>query len=280
MDSLKGKVVLVAGAGRGIGRATALALHRAGAELAILDSGVSPAGMAPDAGVIYEVAKEIESEGGEPLAFDADGCNADDLEDALRHTREHFGHLDAALWSIGVSRTMTLPKATPDQVGHLVGRELLGAFEFVRQVSSAFDRKGGRIVVLAGTDGFLGSARRSMAAALDGALIGLVRSAAVELARRQVYVNGVLPTARTRLTEELPLFQSVKEGSMTPEHVTPMLLHLLSESSGDTTGEVVGIAGTRAYAFRTRETPGIFADKDAFDADAIRDRWAELTRGS
>ena len=280
MALLDGKTILVAGAGRGIGLAAAIAAHREGAELVLVDSGVNVAGEDPDPRVVTDAAALIQADGGEPLFFEADCCDAAQLSEVLGHAKDHFGKLDGAVWSVGLSRVGQLSRATDERVANLVGREIGGAFQFMRATMDIFGTSGGRIVVLGGADAFLGGARRSMAAAVDGALVGMVRSAAVEVARRSVMVNAVIPTARTRLTADLPLFQSAGENSMTPEHICPVILHLLSDAAEGTTGEVIGIAGGRAYGFRTRETPGVFAETGTFGFEEIAQRWEDLIRGA
>jgi len=258
----------------------ALAAHDAGAELCLVDSGVSADGQNPDPTVVLATAEEIQSRGGEPLHFDSDMCDPAQIQEVFAHTVDHYGSLDGVVWSVGVRRDSMLAKADPPRVAELVSREIAAAFEFVRTAANTFGKGPGSIVMLAGTSAFFPGARRSLAAALDGAIIGLARSAASELIRRDIAVNVILPTARTRLTEKSPLFRSIGEDSMLVEQVAPMVIAALSAPPGTLCGEVLGIAGGRAYGFRTRETPGVFADSGTFSADEIGSQWDDLLRGA
>lgn len=88
-----------------------------------------------------------------------------------------------------------------------------------------------------------------------------------------------MPTARTRLTEHLPTFQAVRAESLSPDHVEPVVAYLLSDAGREVTGEAVGVAGSRVYAIRPRETPGAFARETAFTAEEVADAWGEVLRG-
>jgi hypothetical protein len=88
----------------------------------------------------------------------------------------------------------------------------------------------------------------------------------------------VAPTARTRANEHLPTFRGIREGSMGPEHVAPLILHLVSDASREVSGEILGVAGGRIYALRTRETTGAFSEGRPFEPAEILSAWAEITR--
>src|SRR5690606_5953740 len=108
-------------------------------------------------------------------------------------------------------------------------------------------RRGGSIVLTTSPLAFFGVARKSAEAMCAAAIVGLTRSAALELRRHEVRVNAVAPTARTRLSEDSPLFRGIAPTSMTPEHVAPLVSFLLSDASADVHGEVLGVAGGRIY---------------------------------
>ena len=93
-------------------------------------------------------------------------------------------------------------------------------------------------------------------------------------------MNVVAPVARTRLTERLPLFRGIDDDALLPEHVAPAAAYLLSDAAREVTGQVVGIAGDRVYAFVTEETPGCFSARDGFGYDelcALDGRWFDLS---
>jgi NAD(P)-dependent dehydrogenase (short-subunit alcohol dehydrogenase family) len=128
-------------------------------------------------------------------------------------------------------------------------------------------------------EAFFGSARRTLASAAAAAIVGLTRSVAVELRKHGIRVNAVAPTARTRATEEMPMFKGVREGSMSSDHVAPVVAYLLSDHAADVFGEVVGIAGGRLYGLRARETTGVFSEGRPFTETEIAESFAEAMRG-
>jgi NAD(P)-dependent dehydrogenase (short-subunit alcohol dehydrogenase family) len=157
---------------------------------------------------------------------------------------------------------------------------LRGAFRFTRELGRALvdQRKGGSIVLASSTAAFFGSASQSGAAAAAGGVASLARTAATELRRQGIRVNCVVPTARTRLTEHLPLFRSIKADSLSAEHVANVICHLLSETAQDVHGELVGVAGGRTYAFRMSETSGLFHEGPPVEWGELASSWREVTR--
>jgi NAD(P)-dependent dehydrogenase (short-subunit alcohol dehydrogenase family) len=111
------------------------------------------------------------------------------------------------------------------------------------------------------------------------AVVGMVRAAASELRRQGVRVNCLVPTARTRLTEELPLFRTIRPDSLSAEHAAEVACFLLSDAALDVSGEVIGVAGGRTYAFRSGETPGLFEEGPAVPLGRLNDRFREVLEG-
>jgi NAD(P)-dependent dehydrogenase (short-subunit alcohol dehydrogenase family) len=141
------------------------------------------------------------------------------------------------------------------------------------------DRKeGGSIVLCTGPSAFFGARGQAAIGAASAGIVALTRSAALELRKHRVRVNAIAPTARTRQTEDLPTFQGIQEGSMSPAHVAPIAVFLASPLAEDVHGEVLGIAGARAYAFRSRETTGAFSDGRPLSVREVRDVWRDITR--
>jgi 3-oxoacyl-[acyl-carrier protein] reductase len=142
------------------------------------------------------------------------------------------------------------------------------------------EQKDGAFVFVTGASAFFGMKGHAAEAAGHAATIALARSAALELRRHNVRVNTVVPSARTRLTEHLPLYKSVAEGSLGPAHVAATLAFLASAAAEDISGETIGVAGPRTYAFRIRETPGAFGETGSIaDLDEAGRRLREALRG-
>jgi NAD(P)-dependent dehydrogenase (short-subunit alcohol dehydrogenase family) len=132
---------------------------------------------------------------------------------------------------------------------------------------------GGRIVLTTSAAGLLGNFGASAYAAAAAGVYGLMRTASIELQRRGVFVNAVAPIAKTRLTEDLPMFEHVN--SMTPAHVAPAYLFLGSDLAGDLTGSVLSVAGGRISQYKVTETQGLFKEGDPgiWSAAEIREQW-------
>ncbi|HEY6876546.1 MAG TPA: SDR family oxidoreductase, partial [Polyangiales bacterium] len=137
---------------------------------------------------------------------------------------------------------------------------------------------GGSIALASSASGFFGSAGQSSLAIAAGGLAGFVRTAATELRRNKVRLNVVVPTARTRLTEQLPLFASIKADSLSPEHAAQGIVYLLTEAAADVQGEIIGVAGGRLYAFRHAETSGAYLEGNPPALTEIAASWRDVTR--
>ena len=279
-EGLAGKVVLVTGAGRGIGRAEALALARLGAKVVACDLGCDREGNGSDPSVVEEVVALIRGAGGEAVGTAEDVAAQGAAERLVELARTTFGRLDGVVQSAGIVRERTVLNLEPDDLDRVLDVHLRASFALTRAAARAMvdAGDGGSIVLTTGPVAFFGGARLSAPAAAGAAVVGLVRSAAVELRRHRIRVNAVAPTARTRATEHLPIFQGIGEGSMSPEHVAPVVAFLLTDRGADVSGEVLGVAGGRVYAFRTREATGAFSEGRPFEMEEIAAVWNDITR--
>lgn len=281
MALLEGKVVVVTGAGRGIGRAVALLCAREGASVVVNDLGTDREGAGVDPSVASAVAKEIADAGGAAVASHESVAAPDAGARVVDRALDAFGRLDALVSSAGFLRDRSLLKMDDADLDAMLDVYVRGAFGLTRAAARAMvdGGQGGAIVHTTAPAALFGSARQTAFAAASAAVIGLVRSAAIELKRHNVRINAIAPTARTRLTEDLPVFQGIREDSMTPEHVAPLAAFLVSPLATDVNGEILGVAGARLYALRTRETTGAFAEGRPFTPEEIRAAWGDITRG-
>jgi NAD(P)-dependent dehydrogenase (short-subunit alcohol dehydrogenase family) len=137
---------------------------------------------------------------------------------------------------------------------------------------------GGRIVNTTSVSGMLGNFGQANYAAAKAGIYGLTRTCAIELQKHRVTVNAIAPIAKTRMTEDLPLFQGAD--SLSPEHISPAVVFLSSDLCGDRTGHVVAVAGARLYAFKVVETAGKFKEGDGgvWSPHEIADNWDAILR--
>ncbi len=277
---LSGKAIVIVGAGGGLGRAEVSLLARLGARLVLNDLGCDLEGAGADPSVVAAAAADARALGAE-VVTSAEDVSAPGAADRLVDlARGAYGRIDGVVFSAGIRRDRSLPKTSADDLDRMLDVHVRGSFHLARAAAAAMVEAGtgGSIVLSTGPSAFFGVARKTAEALCGGAIAGFVRSAAIELRRHNVRVNAVAPTARTRLTEDSPLFRGIAATSMTPEHVAPVVAFLLSDEARDVHGDVLGIAGGRIYALQSRETTGAFAEGRAFEPGEILRVYAEVTR--
>jgi NAD(P)-dependent dehydrogenase (short-subunit alcohol dehydrogenase family) len=278
---LDSKVVIVTGAGRGVGRAEALLLAREGARVVVNDLGCEVDGSGADPSIASAVAQEIAAAGGDAVASHDDVARAGTAEKLVELAYLRWGRLDGVIANAGIARERGILHTEPDDLEAFLGTHVRAAFSITRAAAHAMidAGEGGSIVLTTSPGAYFGAARRSAASAAAAAVVGLARSAAAELRRHRIRVNALAPTARTRATESLPMFQGISEGSMSAEHVAPVAAFLSSDLAADVFGEVIAVAGARVYAIRARETAGAFARSGGFSIDELAAAFPEITRG-
>ena len=278
--TLEGKAIVVIGGGRGIGRAHALTCAAEGARVLVNDLGCDVYGRGEDPSVAAAVADTIRAAGGEAIADGTDVAGVDGATRVIERALATFGRLDGLLAAAGTIADRTVLKMDDALLERMIDVHVRGPFALTRIAARAMiDRgEGGSIVLHTAPVAFFGALRQSALGATGAAVTGLVRSAAIELRKHRVRVNAIAPTARTRTTEELPLFRGIAPDSLGPEFVGPLGAFLVSELAAEVTGEIVGVAGARLYAFRTRETPGSFGDGARLSVRAVAAAWSDITR--
>lgn len=276
---LDGKVAVVVGGGRGVGRAHARALAAAGAKVLVNDLGCDLRGEGHDPAVAEAVAAELREAGADAIADDTDVATG--AAQIVSRALEAWGRVDAVVGAAGLALDRTVMKMDDAGLDRMIDVHVKGSFALVRHAARAMidAGDGGSIVLHTGPAAFFGAARQSALGATSAAIAGLVRSAAIELRKHAIRVNAIAPTARTRSTEKLPLFTGIAPDSMGPEFVAPVAVFLASDHAREVSGEVLGVAGTRYYALHGRETPGWFAEGAPPTPEALAQAWSEVTRG-
>ncbi len=278
MSEFEEKVAIIVGGANGVGLATARSLVGLGARLVIADAGTGIDGEGRDAERVAQVARELGEDKVLGLPLDA---SAPDTASALaQHAIERFGRVDHGVYCAGFHHDRQLLRTTDDELERVLGVHLFAPLRFARELSRSLiaGQRGGGIVLASSASGFFGSSGQSSLAVAAGGLAGFARTAATELRRHKVRLNVVVPTARTRLTEQLPLFASIKPESLSPEHVAQCIVHLLSDAAADVQGEVLGVAGGRIYAFRHAETSGAYLEGNPPSLADIAASWRDVTK--
>jgi NAD(P)-dependent dehydrogenase (short-subunit alcohol dehydrogenase family) len=280
MGLLDGKVAIVTGAGGGIGRAHARLLARSGAKVVVNDLGGPRDGSGKDTGPAHEVVQEVQREGGTATANTDDVATAEGAAAIVKAAVDAYGRVDILVNNAGILRDKSFLKMDEGMWDAVVAVHLKGTFlcsqVFAKQVVT--QGGGARIVNTTSVSGMLGNFGQANYSAAKAGIYGLTRTMSIELQKHRITVNAIAPIAKTRMTEDLPMFQGVD--TLTPEHIAPAALFLASDLCGDRTGHVLAVAGARVYAFKVVETPGRFKETDngVWTAQEIADAWDGIVK--
>jgi NAD(P)-dependent dehydrogenase (short-subunit alcohol dehydrogenase family) len=250
----EGRVVIVTGAGRGLGRAHALAFAREGAAVVVNDIGVELDGRGGSNGPAGEVVDEIRAQGGRALANGADVADWAQSQGLVKAALEAFGRLDAVVNNAGFVRDRMFANANEEEFDAVVRVHLKGHFCVARHAAAHWrdEAKAGRpvdarIVNTSSGAGLQGSVGQSVYSAAKAGIAALTLVQAAELARYGVTANAIAPSARTRMTETVfaDMMRPPESGfdAMAPENVSPLVVWLGSGESRDVTGRVFEVAG-------------------------------------
>jgi NAD(P)-dependent dehydrogenase (short-subunit alcohol dehydrogenase family) len=269
----EGRVVIVTGAGRGIGRAHALEFARQGARVVVNDLGAELDGTGSSNGPAGEVVDAIRAVGGEAVANGDDVADWDGADRLVRAAVDCFGRLDVLVNNAGFLRDRMLVTATEDEWDSVVRVHLKGHFcptrfaaEHWREESKAGRQVDARIVNTSSGAGLLGSVGQGAYSAAKAGIAALTLVEAAELGRYGVTANAIAPAARTRMTERVFAQTMAKPDSgfdtMAPENISPVVVWLGSSESREVTGRVFEVeGGSISVADGWQHGPGV--DKGA-----------------
>jgi NAD(P)-dependent dehydrogenase (short-subunit alcohol dehydrogenase family) len=285
----EGRVVIVTGAGRGLGRAHALELARQGAKVVVNDLGVSLAGEGGGSEPAHEVVAEIKKMGGEAIANGADIADFAQAGTLVKQAIDTFGGLDVVVNNAGFVRDRMFVSCSEQEWDAVIRVHLKGHFAVSNHACAYWrdqSKKGvqvdARIINTSSGAGLQGSVGQSAYSAAKGAIATLTLVQAAELRRYGVTANAIAPSARTRMTETVfaDMMKKPDEGFdvMDPANVSPIVAWLGSSASRDVTGYVFEIAGGKiSIADGWRAGPEL--DKGArWDAADVGDAVAGLLR--
>jgi NAD(P)-dependent dehydrogenase (short-subunit alcohol dehydrogenase family) len=254
----EGRVVVVTGAGGGIGRAHALAFAAEGAKVVVNDLGGSRDGEGTSAGPAQTVVDEITAAGGQAVANIDDVSSWDGAQHLVGQAIEVFGGLDVLVNNAGILRDKMLVNMSEVEWDAVIKVHLKGTFAptrhaaaYWREQSKAGQSVDARVINTTSPSGLFGNLGQANYGSAKAGIAGFTIIAAVELARYGVTVNAIAPTALTRMTEELPAMSELAkqdEGgfdTLAPENIAPLAVWLGSPESREITGRVFSVWGGR-----------------------------------
>jgi len=292
MPDLSGKVAIVTGAGRGIGREHALALARAGAKVVVNDLGASLAGEGASEGPAHVVVREIATLGGEAIA---NGENVADFAGAGRMVQaaiDRFGKLDILVNNAGILRDRMLVNMEEHEWDAVIEVHLKGHFAPTRHAaahwrerSKAGDDVRARVINTSSPSGVFGNVGQANYGAAKAGIVGFTLIAAQELGRYGVTVNAIAPNARTRMTEaafgEIPPPDDGFDPA-DPANNSPIVVALCATESQDINGQVFFVYGGAVNMLSGWQAGELFSAGDArWDPDALlQELHVRLTYGA
>lgn len=292
MGICEGRIVVITGAGRGIGREHALEFARQGAKVVVNDLGAEVDGAGSSAGPAGEVVDLIRADGGEAVADGEDVSDWDGAKRLVDRAVDTFGDLHVLVNNAGILRDrmlVNMDEAEWDAVTkvHLKGTAAPSrwAAAYWRERSKAGEENTARIINTSSSSGIYGNVGQTNYGAAKAGIAAFTVIAAKELERYGITVNAIAPGARTRMTENLGgvSSQTVEEGAFdpgSPENVAPLVVWLGSEGSAGITGRVFNVAGGRiSVAEGWKAGPG-FDKGERYDPEELGTLIPDLVAGA
>jgi len=291
-NRLEGKVAIVTGAGRGIGRGEALLLAEEGAKVVVNDLGGSVGGEGEDQRPAEQVAEEIRAAGGEAVANFDSVATMEGGENIVKTAVEAFGGLDTLINNAGILRDRMVFNMTEEEWDLVLDVHLKGHFATTKYAGIIFrQQRSGRIVNTGSSSGLGNMGQANYAAAKEG-IVGLTRTCALDLGRYGVTVNAIRPAAGTRLTlspemeearqrrlaargeeaeetEQTPADAEARLDAMRPELIAPLVVYLCTDAAQNVNGRDFSVGGNEV-ALMTKVTREIAIIREGgWDLDAL-----------
>jgi NAD(P)-dependent dehydrogenase (short-subunit alcohol dehydrogenase family) len=269
-----GQVVIVTGAGGGLGRSHALEFARRGAKVVVNDLGGSVDGSGGSSAAAEAVVKEITAAGGEAFADGASVTDDKGVANLIDTTMKRWGRIDVLIANAGILRDKSFAKMELADFTSVVDVHLMGTVKPVKAMWEIMRNQNyGRIVVTTSSTGLYGNFGQANYGAAKLSLVGLMNTLKLEGGKNDIRVNAISPVAATRMTDSLMPPEMLTK--FAPEHVTPGVVYLASR---DAPNGAVLTAGAGVFAVAQMvETEGAYLGRAA-SAEAVRDNWTNITK--
>ena len=274
MPGVADRVVVVTGAGGGLGREYALTLAREGAAVVVNDLGGSRDGTGSGSAMADQVVSEIREAGGRAVANYDSVADPDGAENIIKTAINEFGKVDGVVSNAGILRDGTFHKMTYENWDSVLKVHLYGGYNVIRAAWPHFrEQSFGRVVVATSTSGLFGNFGQANYGAAKLGLVGLINTLAQEGAKYNIKTNAIAPIAATRMTEDILPPEVLK--NLTPEFVAPVVAYLCTEELADTDSVFI-VGGGKVQRTALFQNEGVTFTSPP-SVDDIAGKWSEIT---
>jgi NAD(P)-dependent dehydrogenase (short-subunit alcohol dehydrogenase family) len=274
MPGVQDRVVVVTGAGGGLGREYALTLAKEGASVVVNDLGGSRDGSGAGHNMADTVVQEIKDAGGRAVANYDSVAEPEGAENIIKTAIDEFGKVDGVVSNAGILRDGTFHKMQFEQWDAVLKVHLYGGYNVIRAAWPHFrEQSFGRVVVATSTSGLFGNFGQANYGAAKLGLVGLINTLAQEGAKYNIKTNAIAPIAATRMTEDILPAEVLK--NLTPEYVAGVVAYLCTEEVPDTDAIFI-VGGGKVQRTALFQNEGITFSAPP-SVDEIAEKWSEIT---
>ena len=284
---LEGKVTVVTGAGRGIGRATAICLAANGAKVVVCDVGAGVTGEGHDVGPAEQVVAEITQANGAGRAVANTDSVAewDNAQRIVQAAIDNFGRIDMVVNNAGILRDRMFHYMSPEEWDAVIKVHLYGAFYVSRAAVSHFRKQeSGCFVHITSTSGLIGSVGQTNYGAAKMGIAGLSRNIAMDMQRYKIRSNCIGPHAFSRMIETVPGQTEeqlqARAAKTRPDQVAQLAVFLASDAAAEISGQIMGARGNEIYLYNQPRPIRIVARNDGWTPEKLAEHWLPAVKNS